>query len=124
MTTRFYLEMRRHFYTTPSSYLDLLHLYKFMLKQKNMEIKQARERITNGLSKLYSTNSVVDSMKEELTKMEPIIKAKNQNVAELVQTIAKQQIEGDKVKKVVERDEAAARVSKTPRPLDHYDPET
>lgn len=106
--------MRRHFYTTPSSYLDLLHLYKYMLKQKNMEIKQARERITNGLSKLYSTNSVVDSMKEELTKMEPIIKAKNQNVAELVETIAKQQIEGDKVKKVVERDEAAARVSTPP----------
>lgn len=46
---RFYNEMKRHFYVTPSSYLDLLKLYESMLDSKKQEIFSTRERINNGL---------------------------------------------------------------------------
>lgn len=49
MTERFYNEMRRHYYTTPSSYLELLKLYQIMLEQKKNEIIKTRDRIVNGL---------------------------------------------------------------------------
>lgn len=49
MTERFYNEMRRHYYTTPSSYLELLKLYQLMLVQKKNEIIKTRDRIANGL---------------------------------------------------------------------------
>lgn len=49
MTERFYNEMRRHYYTTPSSYLELLKLYQIMLEQKKNEIIKTRDRIANGL---------------------------------------------------------------------------
>lgn len=49
MTQRFFVEMRRYFYTTPSSYLELLKLYRKMLSEKHEDIVQRRERIANGL---------------------------------------------------------------------------
>lgn len=49
MTVRFYNEMRRHYYTTPSSYLELLKLYLVMLNKKRAEIVKTRDRIANGL---------------------------------------------------------------------------
>lgn len=58
-SVRFYKEMKRHYYTTPSSYLELLKLYQNLLKLKNMEIIAKRKRIANGLNKLLETNEVV-----------------------------------------------------------------
>lgn len=58
---KFYKEMKRHYYTTPSSYLELLKLYQNLLKIKNMEIIAKRKRIANGLNKLLETNEVVSN---------------------------------------------------------------
>lgn len=59
MTERFYNEMRRHYYTTPSSYLELLKLYKNMLHDKKQLIIKIRDRISNGLTvKITIQNSV------------------------------------------------------------------
>jgi dynein heavy chain len=33
-STRFYAELRRHFYTTPKSYLDLISLYLQLLQER------------------------------------------------------------------------------------------
>lgn len=52
MTERFYNEMRRHYYTTPSSYLELLKLYLIMLDKKKDSISKTRDRIANGLQVL------------------------------------------------------------------------
>lgn len=49
MTERFYDEMKRHYYTTPSSYLELLKLYLAMLDSKRQDILKTRDRIANGL---------------------------------------------------------------------------
>lgn len=49
MTERFYNEMKRHYYTTPSSYLELLKLYLLMLDKKKDTISKTRDRIANGL---------------------------------------------------------------------------
>lgn len=50
MTERFYNEVRRHYYTTPSSYLELLKLYQIMLVDKKEQIEKTRDRIANGLN--------------------------------------------------------------------------
>lgn len=58
-SVRFYKEMKRHYYTTPSSYLELLKLYQSLLKLKTQEIIAKRKRIASGLNKLLETNVVV-----------------------------------------------------------------
>jgi dynein heavy chain len=50
MAVRYYEEMRRRYYTTPSSYLELINLYSVMLKEQRDKIIQGKARIQNGLS--------------------------------------------------------------------------
>lgn len=38
MAERFYLELRRRYYTTPTSYLELINLYLSMLEEKRQQL--------------------------------------------------------------------------------------
>ncbi|KAI4494191.1 hypothetical protein M0802_009060 [Mischocyttarus mexicanus] len=109
-TIRYYLEMRRRYYTTPSSYLELLKLYEKTLHKKKQEILTLKKKIMNGLNKLHETNEMVSVMKEQLIILAPQLKNSTEEVSQLVKMIAKEQIECDKVKHVVSADEAAAKV--------------
>ncbi|VVC96958.1 unnamed protein product [Leptidea sinapis] len=89
MTDRLYDEMRRYFYTTPSSYLDLLKLYLVLLDKKQQEIIRGRDRISCGLQKLYETYDVVGVMEQQVREMEPILAKKAEEIkAEEVKAIA------------------------------------
>ncbi|KAF5287317.1 hypothetical protein FQR65_LT02190 [Abscondita terminalis] len=110
MTERFYNEMKRHYYTTPSSYLELLRLYRLMLDTKKQLIKKTSDRIENGLNKIYETNDVIDSMKEELKAMEPILAQKSEAIAKLMVSLKTQKIQADKVQERVKNDEDAAKI--------------
>lgn len=64
----YYAEMRRRYYTTPSSYLELLKLYKSLLKKRTDIIIAKRERLANGLNKILETNDVVSIIKVSIRK--------------------------------------------------------
>ncbi|XP_047115990.1 dynein axonemal heavy chain 6 [Schistocerca piceifrons] len=110
MTIRFYNEMRRYYYTTPSSYLELLKLYLTMLQNKTDQLQKKHDRIANGLRKLYETNELIDRMKIELTAMEPELKQKSIDAVELMKHLVKEQAQADKVRKIVVADEAVVKV--------------
>ena len=46
---------RRHNYTTPKSFLELINLYMQILKQKHEELEGKMQRLENGLDKLRVT---------------------------------------------------------------------
>uniref|UniRef100_A0A7N8WQ61 Dynein, axonemal, heavy chain 6 n=1 Tax=Mastacembelus armatus TaxID=205130 RepID=A0A7N8WQ61_9TELE len=96
MAERFYSELRRRYYTTPTSYLELINLYLSMLEKKRQHLVLARDRVKNGLTKLLQTNELVDKMKADLSALEPVLKQK---------TISLPQ-----VRKIVKEDEALAKV--------------
>lgn len=109
-TFRLLAEKRRYYYTTPSSYLELLKLFKRMLSKKTEDTLKVRDRIANGLKKLYETNAIVDTMKEELIAFEPKLQAKSEATATLMKHLAKEQAAADQVRQVVLADEAVAKV--------------
>lgn len=53
-------ELRRHNYVTPTSYLELLNLYRQILGEKRKELRQQIERLRSGLDKLESANKEVE----------------------------------------------------------------
>lgn len=53
-TVRFCEEMRRHYYTTPSNYLELIKLYKTMLEERKDKINKKEDRISNGLQVVFT----------------------------------------------------------------------
>ncbi|OQR88006.1 dynein heavy chain [Achlya hypogyna] len=63
---RFFHVERRYVYTTPKSYLELLQLYKNILKKKVKEYAGAIERLEKGLQKLKETGETVARLEVEL----------------------------------------------------------
>ncbi|KAA8595375.1 hypothetical protein FQN60_012510 [Etheostoma spectabile] len=110
MAERFYTELRRRYYTTPTSYLELINLYLSMLDEKRQQLVLARDRVKNGLTKLLETNVLVDTMKVDLSALEPVLKQKSIDVDALMEKLAVDQESADKVRKVVTEDEAMAKV--------------
>ena len=66
---RYQASDRRYVYTTPKSYLELLKLYKVLLRNKRAESEAAITRLANGLAKLRDTAEVVAKIEEQLKVM-------------------------------------------------------
>jgi dynein heavy chain, axonemal len=84
ISERFFQELRRHYYTTPKSYLDLIGLYVTLLRDKREDCGIAKDRLLNGLNKLTETNILVDSMKSNLAALQPVLESKARATAELL----------------------------------------
>jgi hypothetical protein len=97
MATRFYDELKRRYYTTPTSYLELITIYLSMLAEKKKQLTTARDRVKNGLTKLLETNVLVDSMKKELVALEPELKRKSEETEKLMEDLAVDQEKADAV---------------------------
>ncbi|XP_015279206.1 PREDICTED: dynein heavy chain 6, axonemal [Gekko japonicus] len=110
MAERYYAELRRRYYTTPTSYLELINLYLSMLSEKRKQLVSARDRVKNGLTKLLETNELVDKMKLDLSALEPVLKEKSIDVEALMEKLAVDQENADQVRRVVQEDEATAKV--------------
>ena len=52
---RFLDELRRHYYVTPTSYLELITTFKTLLAEKRKYVTQQRDRYKNGYETLIST---------------------------------------------------------------------
>ena len=62
MSKDFFQTLNRHYYVTPTSYLELIGTFKSILSQKREEITSQRDRYKNGLTKLMDTEVQVKSM--------------------------------------------------------------
>jgi dynein heavy chain, axonemal len=107
---KYYEEMRRHYYTTPSSYLELLKQYHSLFQRRVTTIIGKRDRIANGLGKILETNEVVAVMGEDLKVIVPIIEQKSLEMKETVSKLEKDSAQADIIKKVVAQDEADAKL--------------
>uniref|UniRef100_A0A8C3J240 Dynein axonemal heavy chain 6 n=1 Tax=Chrysemys picta bellii TaxID=8478 RepID=A0A8C3J240_CHRPI len=95
MADRYYAELRRRYYTTPTSYLELINLYLTMLGEKRKQL------VSVGLI-LLSKISAYYKMKLDLSALEPVLVEKSVDVEALMEKLA--------VRRVVQEDEAIAKV--------------
>ncbi|KAJ6638438.1 Dynein axonemal heavy chain 6, partial [Pseudolycoriella hygida] len=109
MTKRLYNEYRRNFYTTPSSYLELLKLYHSLLESRNNTIRGQQKRIGNGLNKILETNDVIEVMRKKLEDLTPQLEKEAADFKVMVEKIAVENKKADAMRKIVMKDEAAAR---------------
>ena len=66
MANKFRQVERRHVYTTPKSFLELLKLYSTLLASKRLDANSAIERLSNGLLKLRETAEAVTRIEADL----------------------------------------------------------
>ncbi|CBY22454.1 unnamed protein product [Oikopleura dioica] len=108
----FYNALRRRYYTTPTSYLELINVYLSMLSEKRKTLVLARDRYKTGLDKIQSTNKVIDDMKAHLTELEPVLKEKSAATEALMIDLDKDKIAARQVEETVSAEEAAAMIIK------------
>ncbi|KAG7391800.1 Dynein heavy chain 1, axonemal [Phytophthora pseudosyringae] len=107
---QFYNTLRRYFYVTPTSYLELLSAFKSVLVSKREEVNMMRSRLQNGVDKLSETKALVATMQTELVELQPVLATTQLEVEQMMVQIAKDSAEADVTKATVEKEEAAASV--------------
>ncbi|KAL2633853.1 hypothetical protein R1flu_005332 [Riccia fluitans] len=110
MAVEYYSQLRRYCYVTPTSFLELINLYKSLLEQKQNEVKGFKHRYEMGLLKLEKSAEDVNVMGKELELLQPKLDASTQKVMDLLRVIDKETVEANKVRTVVLAEEAAANV--------------
>jgi dynein heavy chain len=68
---KFLDELRRRNYVTPTSYLELLNLYKSILAERRKYFGDAKSRLEKGLNVLYDAAIEVANLREMLEKKKP-----------------------------------------------------
>lgn len=66
MANKFRISERRHVYTTPKSFLELLKLYSMLLGSKRSDANGSIDRLANGLTKLRETAAAVTQIEADL----------------------------------------------------------
>jgi dynein heavy chain len=66
LAARFWNELRRYYYTTPTSYLEMITTFKTLLAEKRKETLAARSRYDIGLQSIESTEVIVKKMVRRL----------------------------------------------------------
>ncbi|VDK35198.1 unnamed protein product [Taenia asiatica] len=106
---RFFEELKRYYYTTPTSYLELLSIYRVMLDDRRSNLKIMQEKFKNGLNKIQETNDLVTRMEEELTALRPKLEQKQKDTEKLMIKLGEDQEKADVVRHKVKDDEADAK---------------
>ena len=92
---RFLREKRRHNYTTPTSYLELIRLYTEMLTSQRSIVDGKISRYEGGLTKLADAETVVAELRVELTKLQPTLKKAAADTEALLKQLAVDQKDAD-----------------------------
>lgn len=100
--------LRRRFYVTPTSYLELLSTYNKVLTEKRKEIGTLRDRLSIGVDKLVSTEKAVSELQASLTELEPQLIQTQADVEAMIVQITKDKAAAAETKAIVAVEEAAA----------------
>ncbi|KAH8086150.1 1-aminocyclopropane-1-carboxylate synthase [Aureococcus anophagefferens] len=101
MSSKFLQEMGRHYYVTPTSYLELINTFKKLLEVQREDVMERKVRYDNGLEKILSTEAQVDGMQRDLVALQPKLKQATIDTDALLEKIAVDTKEANKVEAVV-----------------------
>ncbi|KAL4440889.1 hypothetical protein ABPG74_009302 [Tetrahymena malaccensis] len=109
ISQRYFQELRRYNYVTPTSFLELLNLYKSILDQKNKGLNEQISRLKSGLDKLAGANKAVEEMKITLTKMRPELEIAQEQTQKMMEYLEVEQKDADETQKIVAKEEIEAK---------------
>lgn len=100
--------MRRINYVTPTSYLELLSMYKKILKTQRTKVEKGRNRLARGLEVLKTAAIEVDKLQRKLEADAPILAKTQIEVESTKKVIAEKTVKAEAVMSVVVVEEEEA----------------
>jgi dynein heavy chain, axonemal len=104
LTHEYFAETKRRIYVTPKSFLDLLHLFRYLLKREKDSIADRRDKFASGLTKMSEVAFVIQESKRELDLLRPVLEEKAVKTEGLVKKVSKDTEVATKVKLQVEKE--------------------
>ena len=83
--------MRRYYYVTPTSYLQLITAFKTLLQKKNDDTDQTIFKFEKGLKQLKNAQTTVNQLKLDLQDLEPKLEQAAKDTADLIQNLQVQE---------------------------------
>ena len=108
ISIKYVQELRRYNYVTPTSYLELLNMFRVILKKKKIEFTGMVNRLSSGLDKLMAANEAVEITKRDLTEMRPKLEQAEKETNEMMEKLMIDKKEADEKQKLVAEDEIVA----------------
>jgi dynein heavy chain len=106
---KFYDQLRRKNYVTPTSYLELVKTFIKYLKHQQELIPSKMNRYEVGLRKLAETNVMVEELQKSLITLKPEIAEKEIKVQGLVEELKRESAIAIEQEKTTAKDEAECR---------------
>ena len=63
--------LKRKYYVTPTSYLEMIIIFKSLLDEKRKEVTASINKYENGYKQTIQTESNVEVMKKNLIELQP-----------------------------------------------------
>ena len=105
---KFLTNLKRHYYVTPTSYLELIYTFKELLKNKREEVLGLKERYENGYECLISTEGQVNVMQKELEELKPQLIVASKETDEKMVRVTSEKAEADVIASKVSSEESEA----------------
>jgi dynein heavy chain len=117
--------MRRINYVTPTSFLELLSMYKKILKTQRTKVEKGRNRLSRGLEVLKTAAVEVDKLQTTLENNAPILEKTQIEVESTKKIILEKTTKAEAVKSVVlvEEEEASKQAAEVKEIKDRADNE-
>ena len=108
---KFYKELKRRYYVTPTSYLEMIKTFRTLLAEKRKEVRASINKYANGYERIITTETNVGKMQEQLTEMKPKLKEAAEVTAKKMEQVAIKKEEADQVRAVVSGEEEIAKAA-------------
>lgn len=102
-------ELSRYNYVTPTSYLELLNVFKFVLHEKRADVGGLRDKLQYGLDRLAQASEQVSQLQVDLREKQPRLEVTQKEVEMTMQQIAVDKKDAAATREVVAKQEAEAR---------------
>lgn len=78
-------ELKRNYYVTPTSYLEMITTFKILLEEKRRMVSSEKNKFEIGFEKLITTENSVEGMRKVLTDLQPqLIEAQKETDRKIV----------------------------------------
>ena len=108
LSAKYFKETRRVNHLTPTSFLELLNIYKRIYVAKHAELMEQSVRFENGVKKMFEANQQVEEIRISLREEEPRLKKAEIEVKELLESLEKDKASENQTKKIVALQESEA----------------
>jgi dynein heavy chain, axonemal len=109
LSARYYQELKRYYYVTPTSYLVLIKTFQNLLAQKRKSVNSVIFKYEKGLSQLAMAEQQVSILQVELQDLIPKVVQKQKETAVMMVNIDKSKKMVQEKTKEVEAEETVAK---------------